>query len=463
MKQQRFVRLTGERGAIPSNTLAAVREAGLAHLLAISGLHIGLVAGFVFLLVRGGLAMVPDAALYWPLKKIAAGLALLAALFYMMLAGASVPTQRAVVMTGIVLLAVMVDRTAISLRLVAWAAMIVLMIRPEALLGASFQMSFAAVIALVAAYEFLGQRFRLAYGRGAFPKRLVVYLGSVALTTVIATIATAPLVLFHFNQIATYGLLANMVAVPLTAAWVMPLGVLTLLAMPFGLDGVPLTAMGWGIDIILWTAQTIASWPGAVQRFPSMPAFGLAAAVTGGLWLCLMQRPWRWAGLAGLLVAAASLATAQQPDILIDRSGDLFAVRSPDGSYRFSSLRRASFTRNAWLRHLGQDRARPFPDRNAADDDSFSCDPLGCMVTRQAQTIAIVLDPRALIEDCQVADIVVAPSLFLPAACYQPKHLLDRRSLLDGGAHAIYLREGGRVATISANGVRGARPWVPHR
>ena len=431
--------------------------------MAISGLHIGLVAGFVFLLIRGGLALTPDAALRWPLKKIAAGLALLAALFYMMLAGASVPTQRAVVMTGIVLFAVIVDRTAISLRLVAWAAVIVLVIRPEALLGASFQMSFAAVIALVAAYEYAGQRFRVSYGRGGFPRRLTVYLGSIASTSVIATIATAPLVLFHFNQIAAYGLLANMVAVPLTAAWVMPFGVLTLLAMPFGLDGLPLTAMGWGIDLILWTAQTIASWPGAVQRFPSMPLPGLTAAVAGGLWLCLMQRPWRWAGMAGLAFAAISLATAQQPDILIDRGGDLLAVRSPDGSYRFSSLRRASFTRNAWLRHLGQTHARPFPDRKTAVADSFSCDPVGCIITRRAHTIAIVLNPRALTEDCVAADIIVAPLLFLPAVCDQPEHLLDRGDLLDGGAHVIYLREDGHTIMTSANEKRGTRPWVPHR
>ena len=167
--------MTGERGAIPPDVLAEVRDAGLAHLLAISGLHIGLVAGFIFLLVRGGLALFPSIALHWPLKKIAAGLALLAALSYMILAGASVPTQRAVVMTGIVLLAVLVDRTAISMRLVAWAAAIVMLLRPETVLGASFQMSFAAVIALVATYEAIGERIRLTYGRGYLPTRAAIY------------------------------------------------------------------------------------------------------------------------------------------------------------------------------------------------------------------------------------------------------------------------------------------------
>ena len=452
--------ITGERGAIPPHVLAAVRAAGLAHLLAISGLHIGLVAGFVFLLVRGGLALVPSIALHWPLKKIAAGLALLAALFYMFLAGASVPTQRAVVMTGIVLLAVLTDRTAISMRLVAWAAALVLLIRPEALIGASFQMSFAAVVALVAVYEAIGRRVRVGYGRRSMFGRLTVYLAGVALTTIIATTATAPFVLFHFNQLAAYGLLANLIAVPLTAAWVMPFGVLALVGMPLGLDTIFLQPMGWGIDIIVTVAQTIATWPGAVQRFPTIPAWGLASATFGGLWFCLMQQRWRYAGALGIAAAIISMTTVRVPDVLVERDGNLVALRAPDATYWFSSLRREEFTREIWLRRAGVANYQSFPENGATTADQIACDTLGCMSQIAGKKVAVVFDPAALADDCMAADIVVAPRLFLPAACDQPIARVDRRALLRDGAHAITII-GGSIRLSSANEIRGRRPWVP--
>ncbi len=453
--------ITGQRGTIPPDILTAVREAGLAHLLAISGLHIGLVAGFVFLVVRGGLALVPAIALNCPLKKIAAGLALLAAIFYMFLAGASVPTQRAVIMTGIVLIAVLVDRTAISLRTVAWAAVVVLLIRPEALSGASFQMSFAAVVGLVAAYEALGGHFRLSYGRRSVIGRSFLYLGGVALTTVIATVATAPFVIFHFNQLATYGLLANLVAVPLTAIWVMPLGVLALLAMLVGLESPLLQLMGWGIDVIVATAETTSAWPGAVQRFPRLPVWGLAAATIGGLWLCLMQRNWRWLGALGIAVAASSVFAAPIPAILVERDGNLVAVRSPDGSYMFSTRSRERFTRDAWLRQAGETKQLAFPEPSRTAGN-MRCDALGCITVTGAHQAAIIFEPAALDEDCNSADLLIAPKLFIPPTCNRPDILIDRGDLLDGGAHAVYLADSA-VHAISANEQRGRRPWVPHR
>ena len=212
----------GERGAIPADVLAAMRDSGLAHLLAISGLHVGLVAGILFFAARGGCALVPAVALRFPIKKWAAVVALIGAFGYLLLAGAPVPTQRAFVMVGLVLVAVLVDRRGISMRLVVWAAMFILLVRPESLLGASFQLSFAAVLALVAGYEALGPRLRVWYGESGAARRVLLYVGGVALTTVIAGLATAPFALFHFNRVVVYSLAANLVAVPLTALWVMP-------------------------------------------------------------------------------------------------------------------------------------------------------------------------------------------------------------------------------------------------
>ncbi len=284
--------MTGERGAIPADVLEAMRASGLAHLLAISGLHIGLVTGVLFFGIRGTLAAFPSVTLRFAIKKWAAIGALTGALAYLLVTGATVPTQRAFLMVALVLAAIVLDRTAISMRLVAWAALIVLLISPESLLGASFQMSFAAVIALVAAYELARAPFRRWRAREGWWRLPLLYLVGVGLTTLVASAATAPFVVYHFNRFAAFGLAANLVAVPITALWIMPWAVLGYLLMPLGLEGWALSPMGWGIEAVIAVARWVAGWPGAVVLLPAMPVWGLALVALGGLWLCLWQRRW---------------------------------------------------------------------------------------------------------------------------------------------------------------------------
>jgi competence protein ComEC len=289
--------MTGDRSAISRESLNSMRDSGLAHLLAISGLHLGLVAATLFFGLRALLALSERLTLRHPIKKWAAVAAMAGSFAYLLLAGATVPTQRAFVMTGLVLLAVLLDRQAISMRLVAWAAIIILATAPESMLGASFQMSFAAVVALVAFYEASRDRFRAvrtAAGQG-FTARIALYAGGVATTTIIASFATGLIALHHFGRIAVYGLPANMLAVPLTALWIMPWAVIAAVLMPLGLDGLPLTLMGWGIDGLLWVAGGISGWPGAVRPVAALPVSGLVLVALGGLWLCLWRRRWRYA------------------------------------------------------------------------------------------------------------------------------------------------------------------------
>ena len=248
--------LTGERGAIHKDVLAAMRDAGLAHLLAISGLHIGLVAGILFFVSRALLAL-------WEPVVALAGTA-----FYLLLSGATTPTQRAFLMGGLVIVAILLDRTGISLRSVAWAAVAVLLVQPESLLGASFQMSFAAVVALVAGFEWYNLR-RGWRANQTPPKRILNYLTGVVLATLIAGLATAPFAAYNFNRLADYGLAANLLSVPMTALWIMPWGVASLALMPFGLEALALTPMGWGIDGVIAVAREVASWPGAVTLLPA--------------------------------------------------------------------------------------------------------------------------------------------------------------------------------------------------
>ncbi len=323
--------MTGERSAIPPAVMAAVRDSGLAHLLAISGLHIGLVAGILFFGLRGALALVPPLALRYPIKKWAAAAAIPGAFAYALVAGATVPSQRAFLMIGLVLLAVLLDRRGLSMRTVAWAAVIILLLHPESLLGASFQLSFAAVTALIAGYEVVRGRRRLGGdGPPLWWRRILLYVGGVALTTLIAGAVTAPFAVYHFNRFAAYGLAANLIAVPVTALWIMPWAVVAFLLLPLGLESVALMPLGWGVDVMIRTAETVAAWPGAVTIVPAMPMWGLAGIVFGGLWLCVWRRPWRLWGAVGVAAGLASVLLVRPPDVLVDGAGKLLAVRASE-------------------------------------------------------------------------------------------------------------------------------------
>src|SRR5690606_36586538 len=269
--------VTGMRGAVPDDINAAMRNSGLAHLLSISGLHLSLVAGLVFFVVRAGLALVPALALRWQTRKLAAADALVISGLYLLLSGAEVPTQRSFIMLAFGLGAILVDRLYVSMLPVALAALAVIMLTPEAVLGPSFQLSFGAVSALVAAYEAAGEWRARRRKAGIVPMPLAVaYPAGLAFTSLVATLATTPLGVHHFHQAALYAIPANMIAVPITGAWVMPWGMAGLLAMPFGAEELPFRAMAVGIDLVAWTAEETASWPGAVAQGLIMPSSGLA-------------------------------------------------------------------------------------------------------------------------------------------------------------------------------------------
>ncbi len=457
--------MTGERGAIPAAELSAMRDSGLAHLLAISGLHVGLVAGLLYFSVRAILALVPWLALRYPIRKWAAALAASGAFAYLMLTGATVPTQRAVLMISLALLAVILDRTAFSPRMVAWAAIAVLAFAPETLLSASFQMSFAAVIALIAGYEAL--RDRRERGNRRFPERgpivrAGIYAGGVALTSLIAGLATAPFAVYHFNRIAWYGLAGNMAAVPLTAMWIMPWAVVAFLLMPFGAEHLALVPMGWGIEAMLSVAEEVAGWPGAISLVQAMPTSGLVLIAVGGLWLCLWRRPWRLAGLAAVVAGAVTVTANPPPDVLASSDGRLFAVRTPEGEMLVSSGRARRYDADVWARRSGENDAETWPRTGTAAGGRLTCDPLGCIYRAQDQSVALVQDGRALIDDCKATTVVISREPIRTNICDSTPLVIDRFDLWRKGGHAVWLSEtGARVETVADR--RGQRPWTVKR
>lgn len=452
--------MTGQRAAIPDKVMTDMREACLAHLLAISGLHIGLLAGVLFFALRAGLALIEPVALRYPIKKWAAAAALAGAFGYLLLTGATVPTQRAFLMTGLVLLAVMLDRQALSMRLVAWAAAAVLLTAPESLLGPSFQMSFGAVVALVAFYEAARGPFAEWRSRGGRGRRILLYLLGVAMTTVIASLATAPFAAYHFGRIANYGLAANLIAVPLMALWIMPWAVAAFALLPFGLEALALAPMGWGIAAVLEVAAEVASWPGAVSLLPALPVSVPALASLGGLWLCLRRGRWRVLGLLPVTLAIGLALSVETPDILVDGRGRTFAVKDMSGRLMVSSSRKSRLSSD-WLAANVQSIRRPWPHRGVSDDGRLRCDLLGCLFRAEGHTVALARDRRAVIEDCSVADVMIS-AVPLGRTCQEPVVKIDFFDLWREGAHALWLEPGGvRVKSVAEE--RGRRLWSPKR
>ncbi|KIL98391.1 DNA internalization-related competence protein ComEC/Rec2 [Paramagnetospirillum magnetotacticum MS-1] len=324
---------TGDQMPISAPMMQAYRDSGLAHILSISGLHITMAAGLVFVGLRTLLALFPLVALRYPIKKWAAALAIVFAGFYTLLAGSPVPAQRSFFMTGLVLLAVLLDRRALSMRLVAWAAVAILLWQPDELIGPSFQMSFAAVVAMIAAYESLTPR--QTQWRAAHPGWLAaigLYVFGTVVTTLIAGFATAVYGIYHFNRFAVWSVAANMIAVPLTGFWVMPWALVMFLLLPFGLEALALVPMGWGVEGVNWVAVWVASWPSSAVTLPILPLWAMVVFTLGGCWLCLWRGRWRWWGLVPMMAALASMAFARPPDLLVDGRGDGMAVRSADGT-----------------------------------------------------------------------------------------------------------------------------------
>jgi competence protein ComEC len=445
--------LTGERGPLPAEVLTAMRDSGLAHLLAISGLHMGLIAGIVFLGLRAALALSRRLALGYPIKKWAALGALIFAAGYLALSGAAVPTQRAFLMTGLVLIGVLLDREAISMRLVAWAAMVVLSFRPEALLTASFQLSFAAVTALVATYEVVTARRRGRGGASAgWRGRVLLYIGALLLTSVVANLATLPFSAYHFNRIASHGLASNMLAVPLTGFWIMPWGALALALAPLGLEGLALTPMGWGLDILVFIAAKVANWPGSIIPVAAWPAPALPLIALAGAWLCLWRKPWRLAGAGLLVVVVVAAAIAPGPRIWVTGDGRLAGLLTDDGRLLLSATTRQKFTADLWRRRAGSHVKGEWADAG----ETVRCDDLGCVLRVNGASIAIGGSGRALSDDCRRARIVITAA-FAPA-CPGPERVFDHIELARSGGLAIWV-DGLGIRAESIVESRGNRPW----
>lgn len=348
--------IVGDRADIEEADAEALRASNLAHLLAISGLHMGMLTGLVYALVRLILALLPWVVYRVSTKKAAAVAALLAGAAYLALSGATVATQRAFIMVAFAFLAVLADRPAITLRALALAATVILLLRPISLLDAGFQMSFAATVALVAGYEALRHRTPRAPRGGlvrAVPRLLAIYVAGLLLSSLLAGLATAPIAAYHFNRTAPFGLLSNLLALPVMGFWIAPCACLAAVLAPLGLAGPALQAMGAGIEVVLQIAHWVGGLPGAVQPVRAAPGIVLGLVAVGGLWLALWRGPWRFAGPIAVIGALVLWSNAPpRPDVLVAPGARLVGVMGPTGRI-LDHERAQSFAAKTWLRRDG--------------------------------------------------------------------------------------------------------------
>jgi competence protein ComEC len=456
--------IDGKRDAIAPNVYDALFVSGIGHVLSISGYHMAVVAGVIFFIVRAFFALIPGLAERAPIKKWAACAALQVTAFYLVLSGNQVATQRSFIMIAVVLVGVLLDRPTLTMRTLTIAALAVLSFAPESIVHPSFQMSFAATLALIAGYERGTIKISAATNTSLGARAALWGVNEIIGLTVaslLAGLATTPYAAFHFHRIAPYGVLANLLAMPIVSALVMPMGILGVITMPLGLDAEFWRQMGYGIEWMNAVGLWVASLPGAYGRVTAFGAGPLLLMTAGLLVIGLLKTPLRWIGVLPLVLAIVVAASAPLPDVLVAADGRGFAVRGADGKLALHHIGSDSFAMREWL--AADADWRDVHDKTLGQ--GIACDPSGCIgKLGDGAMVAYALAPAALEEDCRRTALVIVTHGEPPADCKAT--VIARALWRQRGALALRRRfdqRGGEFVIDAARSANFDRPWSPAR
>lgn len=458
--------ITGQRDGISDDTNSAFRLSGLSHILSISGFHMALVAATIIGSLRAIMAFFPGFSARFPVKKFSAVIALVGSAFYLLLSGSDVAAQRSFVMLAVMLLAMTVDRAAISMRNLAIAALFTTAISPHEILGPSFQMSYSATAALIAFYSWWSRRpGRRDVRKGAsshlllaLPIKAVNHIGAIAMTSVVAGTASSIFAAYHFNNTAPFGLIGNALALPVISVAVMPFAVLGLLAMPFDLDWLPFTVMGQGIEVVIALAKMVAS------RSPNgnlglMPQGTLILMSIGLVMLLFLSTRLRLCGIPLLLGAALLMMRAQEPQLIVSEDGKLVALRTDDGNLAVNRASGSAFTLNNWQQGYGINEViKPSKAGALSKEMQFECVEKVCTAREPGGLIIAYTDQAAQRSSaCQEGDIVVLAYSAGPTTCEDKNILvLTKRDLALHGTAEITLKSYEPVRLPSTNSENGS-------
>lgn len=404
--------MVGKRSAISQQTMDNIRQSGLAHLLAISGIHMAIAAFIFFSLTRFVLSRSEYVTLHFNIKKIAAIAAIVSAYIYLQLAGSPVPATRSFIMVTLVLMAVLIDRKTDLKRSIALAAFMLLLFNPYHVFSVSFQFSFSAILSLACFHVFTSHVKPASVSQSLIKKGLW-YFTEIALASIVVQIATAPFLIYHFNTFPTYGLFANMFAIPLTTFITMPLGFLSMALMPFGLEHFPLRAMGISISYILHIAHVIASLPYAYFITPQMPKIAFACAVVAWLIMCLVKSHLKWCFALVFAASLASLFFVKKPNLLFDGDQKFFAIYTQQDGLIFSEKLRQSRKRSMWM-EIMQETEFKFFDQYSPEwlaQRGIMCDAKKCEISTANGSILILKERLKIADICTKKHVSIVVNL----------------------------------------------------
>jgi len=473
--------IAGVRAGIPEDVNEALRRTGLAHVLSISGLHMALVAATIMVALRAGFALFPAFASRRPVKKYAAGAALVALAVYLFISGSAVAAERSFLMIGIMLLAVFFDRSALTMRNLAIAAIVIIALSPHEVAGPSFQMSFAATAALIGAYAAWSERRRRNSAATPVDEAIALrvlrktggYIVGLAATSLIAGAATAIFGAYHFQRVSPLGLAANLAAMPVVSVAVMPFALIGMVLMPFGLDGWAFAVVGKGLAAML----AIADWFSQMSPLDAVglvPA-GAVAVLTVALIAATLPTTWlRLAALPVAVIGVAMISARTLPQALVSEDGRLVVLRTADGALAINRARPNAFTTEDWQRALNSGRiVKPMkvaagePLRPREGDDGFRCASDICTATIAGSLIVHAANAAAAEPFCATASLIVVDDATAENPCPKPApKVLTKRDLARRGAASVSFGGGSTekpMAELALAIDEPYRPWHAHR
>ncbi len=442
--------ITGDARAISEEDFKALRASNLYHIIAISGEHMVVIAGVIFIALRLLVLALPRRFSQRPeVKSIAAALTLLLVTGYLFVTGLPISAVRAYVMIFLVLLAVILQRRVNSMRSLAITALLMLAYDPSVLIEPGFQLSFAATLAIITLIETTLLRPRASPEPGRIRKAMRL-LTTMLCISVVAEAATAPLVIAQFNNFSLYGVLANMLATPVVSLFLMPTVALYFILLPFGLEHLALACMDWGIQVLLAISHWVAGLPHAQMFVPSLPSYGIALFALGLAWLCLWQTRVRLAGLVAIVLSVATIGSNQLPDMLVGEQLKQIVIRTSEG-YALARGRASSMIPELWANGLGYDM---LPE---ADKPAWRCDRQGCVAQINGKVIAFPIDPSALAEDCTHASLILT-SYWRMRCPESQAAVMDARALRGSNVVAFWFDKDTMRYEASSDW-QGKRPW----
>lgn len=435
--------LIGKKDGIDQKTMNAIRDSGIAHLFAISGLHLSFVAGLFFIVFRNLFAMSETLTLKYNTKKISAFFTILPTTFYLLITGMQISAQRAYIMVILVLVAIIIERKYRGLIAIAFAASVILIVEPEAILKPGFQMSFSAVLALVASYQINANKL--------FKIKIIKYFVSIMISSIIASLATVPYTIYNFNYFSISGIITNLIAIPIVTLIIIPLGIIYVLLIPLGTQWIITPLMERPIDSVLYITNAIASLQYLVIPIRTFPASLIIIITLGLLWLCLWERNWRFFGIFFIVLGIFSSAMYTTPDILV--SADNLAVKEDDNLLYSLTRKNRNFVVKTWAKQNGQNQIvnhTKFSNSNKR----LKCNDYDCTYNKGNNKSVLLAHKREdILENCNNVDLVIQLSKFNYPACNTK--IIKYSDLEAYGTHSVWLANSG----IKVSKVRSNRPW----